>query len=183
MKVFRENELMLTSSVVSIGAFDGLHRGHQTLIKQAVKRACELDVPSVVYTFDPPPRVYFQNERMLTSIEEKMALIKELNVDYTVVAHFNSHYASRKPIEFIEELCLLGTREIWVGPDFRFGKAKEGSVQLLSEFFKVNIHPVVTCDQGKRISSTRIRELLNKSDWIKVQDLLGRQSLKTLNNI
>ncbi|MBM7714105.1 riboflavin kinase/FMN adenylyltransferase [Bacillus thermophilus] len=178
MKVFRENELILKSSVVSIGAFDGLHRGHQTLIKRVVKRARELDVPSVVYTFDPPPRVYFQSERMLTSIEEKMALIKELNVDFTIVAHFNRHYASRPPLEFIKELRLLGARDIWVGPDFRFGKDKEGSVEWLSEYLKVNIHPVVTCEQGKRISSTRIRKLLQKNDWIKVRDLLGRQSLE-----
>ncbi|VEF46819.1 FAD Synthetase [Bacillus freudenreichii] len=180
MNISKDNELALSSSVVSIGAFDGLHKGHQTLIRQMAKRARELGVPSVVYTFDPPPRAYFQNQRVLTTVQEKLALIERLNVDYTVIASFNEHYASRPPADFITELRLLGAREIWVGSDFRFGKGKEGCVDLLSRHFHVNIHPFVTCDQGERISSTRIRELLKNNDWLKVHQLLGRQSLETI---
>lgn len=180
MRIVNDNELSLPASVVSIGAFDGLHKGHQTLIKQAVRRAYELEVLSVVYTFDPPPRVYFQNQQVLTSIEEKLALIENLNVDYTIVANFDEHYASKPPADFITELSQLNTREIWVGSDFHFGKGKQGNIEMLSNYFTVNIHPFITCDQGEKISSTRIRELLQNNDWLEVYQLLGRKNLKTI---
>ncbi|MFD1707245.1 FAD synthetase [Siminovitchia sediminis] len=179
MRAASENELKLKSSVVSIGAFDGVHRGHQALIRQMVNRARELGVPSVVYTFDPPPRAYFQGHRVLTSVEEKLELMKKLNVDYTIAARFNKHYALRPPEEFIKELRSLGTKEVWAGRDFRFGKGQEGTIEMLSGYFTVNIFPFVTCEQGEKISSTRVRELLKQKDWIKINHLLGRTSVDT----
>lgn len=180
MRVFKDRELFLPSSVVSIGAFDGLHKGHQKLIRQAVKRARELDVPSVVYTFDPPPRAYFQKQIVLTSLDEKLALMEKLTVDYIIVASFNEHYAARPSADFLDELIQIGACEVWVGSDFRFGKGKEGDIKFLSNYFQVNTYPFFTCDQGKKISSTRIRELLKNNDWLEIYQLLGRESLKTL---
>ncbi|WP_158738093.1 FAD synthetase family protein [Alteribacillus sp. YIM 98480] len=181
MHIYKNNHLTLASSVVSIGAFDGLHRGHQTLIKEAAKRARELGVPSVVYTFDPPPRAHFQNTRVLTSVDEKIELIKLFDIDYVVVAEFNKEYASREALEFLLELSFLGPKEIWVGPNFQFGKGKKGNTNLLSDYFHVNVHPLVTCDKGEIISSTRIRELLQNNKRKQADHLLGRPRIKSLN--
>lgn len=172
--IYNNNELHLASSVVSIGAFDGLHRGHQALIRQTAKRALEVHVPSVVYTFNPPPRTFFQNGTLLTNVEEKIELIKQFGIDYIVIANFNEQYASRPASAFIEELENLGPKEIWVGPNFTFGKGKKGDVKLLSKHFKVNIHPLITCVDGEIISSTRIRNLLKRDQRQKVNKLLGR---------
>ncbi|MFB4165350.1 FAD synthetase [Alteribacillus sp. JSM 102045] len=175
MYIYNNNELNLESSIISIGAFDGLHRGHQTLIRQAVHRARELNVPSVVYTFNSPPRAFFQNSIVLTSLNEKIELIKQFEVDYIVVANFNEQYASRPASAFIEELCSLAPKEIFVGPNFTFGKGKKGDVCLLSENFKVNVQPLITCENGEIISSTRIRNLLKKDKQAQVSKLLGRE--------
>ncbi|MFB4162369.1 adenylyltransferase/cytidyltransferase family protein [Alteribacillus sp. JSM 102045] len=181
MNIYKNNQLTLTSSVVSIGAFDGLHRGHQTLIKEAAKRAREWGVPSVVYTFNPPPRAYFQNTKVLTSEEEKIELIKQLGIDYVVMADFNEAYASREAEEFLLELEFLCPREIWVGPNFQFGKGKKGDVTLLSNYLPVKVHPLVRCEKGEIISSTRIRELLQKDKRKQAYHLLGRPQMESLN--
>ncbi|WP_035711429.1 FAD synthetase family protein [Salibacterium aidingense] len=179
MHIYADNQLTLPSSVVSIGAFDGMHRGHQALIKYSVARARKLDVPAVVYTFDPPPRAHFQNSVVLTTIEEKVKLIRQLGADYTIVAQFNDEYASRPPTSFIKEMAFLRPEEIRVGPNFQFGKEKQGDVELLSEYFNVYVLPFVTCDEGKRISSTRVRELLQKDEWKKACHLIGREQLES----
>nr|WP_240523235.1 adenylyltransferase/cytidyltransferase family protein [Bacillus cereus] len=76
----------LTKSIVTIGAFDGVHKGHQTVIKNAVEKAKELKITNVVYTFDPPPRFYFQGAQILTAIEEKVSeyLQQELEIMYVM---------------------------------------------------------------------------------------------------
>ncbi|HLR66705.1 FAD synthetase family protein [Virgibacillus alimentarius] len=180
MNVFQENELTLEASIVSIGAFDGMHRGHQALITKAAERARRLNIPSVVYTFNPPPRAHFQNHIMLTSVEEKIKIIKELGIDYIIVANFNDSYAARSVYAFIDELEDIGTQEIWVGKDFHFGKGKSGNVHLLSEYFNTCTLPFVTCDKGETISSTRIRNLIHKNDWFQAYHLLGRNKLEKI---
>lgn len=181
MNIYSNNELMLESSIVTIGAFDGLHRGHQSLIKQAVNRAKLKGIPSVVYTFNPPPRALFQHKRMLTTVHEKVELLKSFSIDYVIVANFNKSYASRRPIEFIYELEKLHPEEIIVGPDFTFGKGKQGDVHLLRQYFQLTVHPFVSCEKGEIISSTRIRELIDQNEMKQVENLLGRQNLEVIN--
>lgn len=174
MILFREGELELKRSVVTIGAFDGIHIGHQSLILKAVSRAQTLNVPSVVYTFDPPPRAYFQKQMILTNVEEKVSFIKKLNVDYLVVANFDEHYITRSAEMFIEELKGLSPKEIWVGSNFQFGKGKKGTISLMAEHFKTFIHPLQKCSNGETISSTRIRNLLCRKENQLANELLGR---------
>lgn len=169
------NKLVLKESVVTIGAFDGIHRGHQALIRTAKAQADSYGVPLVVYTFDPPPKVYFQNQDMLTSLTEKKQFLQELGVDYTVFATFNQTYAARSVQDFIDELSEVNPLEVWVGPGFNFGKGKSGSIVDLKKAFHAFTHPIVRCDDGEIISSTRIRHLLNCQQVNQAYTLLGRK--------
>lgn len=181
MKVSNTHELTLKSSVMTIGAFDGLHRGHQALIRNAVKRANELGVPSVVYTFDPPPRVFFQKKQLLMTVDEKVELLKQYGVDYVVIASFNKVYANRTPLQFLKEIKQYNPLEIIVGSNFTFGKDKQGDIHLLVKHYDVIVHPAIVCEAGKVISSTRIRELLKQSKFEKAESLLGRTRLNLIN--
>ena len=174
MQSFRNNQLKLDESVVTIGAFDGIHRGHQALIKKARTQANQYGVPLVVYTFDPPPKVYFQNQSMLTSLSEKKRFLKALGVSYTVFASFDEAYAARGVKDFVDELSCVNPKEIWVGPGFKFGKEKSGSIDDLNHAFNAYQYPVVTCPKGEVISSTRIRKLFEHKEAKQAYDLLGR---------
>lgn len=174
MRVFQNNQLDLDRSVVTIGAFDGIHRGHQALIQKAKSRADEYGVPLVVYTFDPPPRAFFQNQLVLTQLPEKKRYLEELGVSYAIFASFDRDYAARTVDEYIDELKRLNPREIWVGPDFQFGKGKSGSILDLQDHFQTFQHPIVTCPEGEIISSSRIRHLLLHKEVEKAHFLLGR---------
>lgn len=169
-----EGSLKLSGSVIAIGAFDGVHQGHQTVIGEAVERSKVLRVPSLVYTFDPPPRFYFQGVRILTPVKEKLTLIKQLKVDYVVVAKFDEFYISRPPIDFIKYVKRLNPLEIIVGSDFRFGKNREGDIHLLGTYFNVRVMEPVCCSGGEIISSTRIRELISQGQIEESFALLGR---------
>lgn len=177
MKIFRENELQLKESIVTIGAFDGIHRGHQALIRKAKAQADFYNIPLVVYTFDPPPKVYFQNQSILTPLDEKQRFLEALGVSYTIFASFDEVYASREVQDFIDELSDINPREIWVGPAFHFGKKKSGTIHDLNEAFEAYQHPVVTCPEGEVISSTRIRQLFQHEQIEQANDLLGRHQL------
>jgi riboflavin kinase / FMN adenylyltransferase len=181
MHVCKEGELELKQSVVTIGAFDGIHIGHQSLISKAVSRAQELHVPSVVYTFDPPPRAFFQKQMILTNVEEKISFIKKLNVDYVIIANFDEHYISKSAEAFLEELKGLSPKELWVGPNFQFGKGKSGTIEHLVEQFNTVIHPLIKCSKGETVSSTRIRNLLYKQEEKLANELLGRNLFEHVN--
>ncbi|MEH6755924.1 MAG: FAD synthetase family protein [Parasphingorhabdus sp.] len=165
LRSFAANQLKLDASVVAIGAFDGVHRGHQKLIGSAVASARQKSCPSVVYTFDTPPKAFFAGVRVLTSAEEKLRKIELLGVSRAVVAKFDHKFASRSAEEFMEELARLNPCEIWVGADFRFGFQSIGDVALLSTRFNVQILDAVCCERGEVISSTRIRQLLGRDPW------------------
>ncbi|MBE1554315.1 FAD synthetase family protein [Sporosarcina limicola] len=174
MRVFRNNQLKLEQSVVTIGAFDGIHRGHQALIKKAKSQAELYGIPLVVYTFDPPPKVYFQNQSILTSLPEKKYFLEALGVSYSVFASFDEEYALRGVQDFIDELSDVNPKEVWVGPGFNFGKGKSGTIEDLNNAFKAYQHPIVTCPKGEVISSTRIRQLFQHKEAEQAYYLLGR---------
>ncbi|WP_423410537.1 FAD synthetase [Heyndrickxia sp. MSNUG] len=173
MKAHVYTTLELPQSIVAIGAFDGVHRGHQAVIRQAVQRGRKLMVPSVVYTFDPPPRVFFQGVRMLTTVEEKLFKMEKLGAHHSVVARFDEMYARRSAYEFIETLAKLNPLEVMVGGDFRFGKDRLGDIALLEKYFQVRVTKPVCCSKGSPISSTRIRQLLSEGEVHLSNTLLG----------
>ncbi|MDQ0201437.1 riboflavin kinase/FMN adenylyltransferase [Neobacillus ginsengisoli] len=159
--------------MIAIGAFDGVHKGHQAVIKQAVEKSRICQVPSVIYTFDPPPRHFFRGVQILTPIQEKVNRIAKLDVDYVIIASFTEWYATRPPEDFICELSKLNPVEVNVGSDFHFGKNREGDVNLLEQYFPINMMPPVYCKSGKLISSTRIRQLISEGDFQQSYSLLG----------
>ncbi|MEH7417053.1 FAD synthetase [Neobacillus drentensis] len=173
MRTLRNGRLDLPESVIAIGAFDGVHKGHQEVIKTAVEKAKSSKAASVVYTFDPPPRNFFQGVQILTTIEEKVERIERMGVDYVIVARFNEWFSNRRPNEFIHELKRLHPNEIMIGADFRFGKNREGNVALLKKYFPIHVTAPVCCKSGELISSTRIRQLLSEGDFQTSYALLG----------
>jgi riboflavin kinase / FMN adenylyltransferase len=155
----RDGELVLAACVVTIGAFDGVHRGHQELLRQTIAAAQRRGVPAVVYTFDPPPKVYFGQAEALTSLGEKLERIATFAPDHVIVADFNQMYVRRTAVDFLAELQLLQPREVIVGEDFRFGSCKGGTALLLRQHFNTRVLPPVRCGNGEIVSSSRIRAL------------------------
>ncbi|MFD1708767.1 FAD synthetase [Siminovitchia sediminis] len=173
MRVHDTESLTLSGSVVAIGAFDGVHRGHQTVIREMVRKSHLEGVPSVVYTFDPPPRAYSQGAQILTSSDEKIQRLKNLGVDHVIMAKFDENYMKRSAGDFIRELHMIHPRAVMVGNDFRFGNKRAGDVSLLKEHFTVQPVRPVCCPDGERISSTRIRELMMQGKQDQALPLLG----------
>lgn len=173
MKVHPYQSLQLPESVLAVGAFDGVHKGHQKLIESARQQASILGVPLVVYTFDPPPRVHFQQAMQLTTVEEKVERLAKMGVDHVIVAPFDSVYAARAAEQFYEEIEQIHPNGIWVGTDFRFGAGRQGDIHSLRERFHVHTLEPVCCAKGEVISSTRIRKLMMANMQLKAEQLLG----------
>jgi riboflavin kinase / FMN adenylyltransferase len=155
----RDGELALPASVVTIGAFDGVHCGHQELLRQTIAAAQQRGLPAVIYTFDPPPKVYFGQAVALNSLAEKLERPATFVADHVIVADFDRAYALRTAADFISELQRLHSHEVIVGVDFRFGSCKSGTTLLLRQYFNARILQPVRCSNGEIVSSSRIRAL------------------------
>ncbi len=187
-------------SVVCIGAFDGLHLGHQALVRRAVARARALGVPAVALSFEPLPRELFARGApppRLLSPRAKAEGLFDLGIDQVGLLRFKAKMASMSAEDFVHQVLigLLGAREVWVGPGFQFGKGRGGDLALLQQigakhaqptadpagrldtdrhhgFTASAIAPVLL--DGERVSSTRIRAALQAGDFPTATRLLGR---------
>ena len=168
---------------ITIGNFDGLHRGHQAMLARLKEEAEKRGLPSCVLTFEPHPREFFapgEAPARLSSLREKSELIRAAGIDRLHVCRFDRRFASLSPAEFIQQVLIdsLGTRWLLVGDDFRFGAKRAGDFALLQEAgaqfgFEVESLPTVSVE-GKRASSTAVREALAAGDMQHARDLLGR---------
>ncbi|MFL6592537.1 MAG: bifunctional riboflavin kinase/FAD synthetase [Luteimonas sp.] len=184
-RLFRDVEggpLCPQGSVVCIGAFDGLHLGHHALVRRAVSRARALEVPSVALSFEPLPREFFARDvpaPRLTLPGAKFEGLCALGVDLVGLLRFDAKLAAKTAEEFAGGVLVdrLRAREVWVGPEFRFGRARAGDLHTLQSLGADNgftAHAIDAVDDGIRISSTRIRNALAAGDFAAASRLLGR---------
>ena len=168
-------------SVVCIGAFDGVHRGHRAVIDRVTARAKNLGVMPVAVTFAPIPRTYFgMGVAQLTSAREKVERMFEAGIERVLLLRFDARLAAMRAEEFVSQIVVrrLAAKEVWVGEGFRFGHARAGDLAMLQRIgiengFEANaVEPFLV--EGERVSSSRIRALLAASDFAGAANLLGR---------
>ncbi len=188
MKLFENiNELngTLENSVITIGNFDGVHKGHQALFQQTIKKAKKINGISIVITFDPHPlrALGKSGPPLITRRDQKIELIQLANVDYIFCLPFTKEFAQTPPKDFIHNLLVakLGMKAIIVGPDYLFGKNREGNIELLKkEGEKLDFSVIVpewindTKTGTNRISSTLIRKLVMDGMVSDIPEYLGR---------
>lgn len=171
------------SCVVTLGNYDGVHKGHQAVLGQLAKKAKALKVPLVVMCFEPTPREFFDAAgapARLTNFREKAQLLSELGVDYMLVQRFSKSFSQLSAQDFIEQVLVSGLRvkAVVVGDDFRFGAGRQGDAQMLRDageshgFEVLDTNTVMSGDI--RISSTAVRDLLAVGDLDGAKSLLGR---------
>jgi riboflavin kinase/FMN adenylyltransferase len=189
-RLFREvgdAPLFPAGSVVAIGAFDGVHLGHQRLLADALASAQRLRLPSVALSFEPLPREYFASRRgdeppaRLTPARMKFELLRDAGMASVGLLRFNEALALMEAERFVEDILVAGlrTRAVCVGPDFRFGKARRGDVGLLARMggelgFEVEVAGEVRDVAGVRIGATVIRQALAEGRFALARAALGR---------
>lgn len=170
-------------SVVTIGNFDGMHRGHARVVETCVERARKRGCDAVALTFDPHPRsVHRPDDPMplIMSLETRLDAMSTTGLDATLVASYDPSLFSLSPEEFVADYLVerLGATEVVVGEDFRFGRGNEGDVQTLQQLgarygFAVAMVTDVRAEEGRRWSSSWVRQLLAEGRVAEVADVLG----------
>lgn len=168
--------------VLTIGNFDGVHRGHAEVINRLVEKAKHLDLPAVVMTFEPQPQEFFRGENAparLSLLRDKVMLLDELSIERMLCINFNKKFANYTAEDFVEQLLVkaLGVKYLVVGDDFCFGKQRQGNFDMLRKagekfgFAVVSTQSFVLGD--KRVSSTEVRRLLAEGNMEQARRLLG----------
>jgi len=189
MQIFRgfRHPGVAGACALTIGNFDGVHRGHQAMLALLATEARQRDLPSCVLTFEPHPRDYFAGiakkpelaPARIGTLRDKLAQLADAGVDQTVVLPFDARLASQSPDEFIQRVLVqgLGARYVLVGDDFRFGAKRAGDYAMLDaagdalgfDVARMNSYEV----HGLRVSSSAVREALAQGRMRDVQTLLG----------
>jgi len=170
-----------TPCVLTIGNFDGVHKGHQALIKQNKIRAEALGLASVLYTFEPHPRQILQPNNhppRILSLKEKLRLIGEIGIEHVVVEPFDARFAEHPAEWFAQEIIhtRLSAKALVVGHDFRFGYRREGTSEKLQAWLPdLPVENLKAVHVGESIaSSSRIREAVAHGEVTRAQALMGR---------
>ncbi|QJC21581.1 bifunctional riboflavin kinase/FAD synthetase [Arcanobacterium buesumense] len=173
------------STVVTIGIFDGVHKGHQVVVQETVKQARERGLKAVALTFDPHPRIVHNPDApmpLITSLADRLERLEAAGIDAVFVQHYTLEYANQAPEEFIESqlVGMLHASVIVAGEDIHFGRQNTGDGQLLRTFGTaigletVIVDDVCNLDDGRRWSSTWVRDLLRAGDVRQAAEVLGR---------
>ena len=174
-------EVHLQNSWLTVGVFDGIHRGHQQIIRKLTAGAHANDAPAVVLTFDPHPASVLGGREIkcLTLPEERADLLGQLDVDVVVTEHFTRELSSVTAYDFMSRLKRqLGLKQLLIGYDFALGKGREGNSARLTEIgsqlgYGVDVLPALS-DASGVISSTEIRKLIEVGNVAAAAQLLGR---------
>ena len=177
------SESSLSQSAVTIGAFDGVHRGHQEVLAHLKREADARSLATTVITFEPLPGEFLFPDRApprLMTFREKFTALADQGIDNLLCLRFNNRLRTMSPRAFVEDIFVKGlnARYIAFGDDFRFGKDRAGDLdftQSLAQDFDYEVVPTSTFDMaGERVSSTRIRAKLLEADFSEAADLLGK---------
>ena len=173
------NFYSLEKTVVTIGTFDGIHIGHQKILKDLIETAKKENKKSVLLTFFPHPRMVLQKEvtiQLLNTIEEKSSLLEKMGLDYLIIHPFSKEFSRLTSLDFVRDILVnqLNTSRLIIGYDHHFGKNREGNIHQLKEYsslYDFNVEEIPAQDvDNVSVSSTKIRNALQKG------------SLKTANN-
>ncbi len=170
--------------VATVGAFDGVHRGHQWVLKHLVERAQERDLPTTVVLFEPLPKEYIrplEAPARIMNFREKTEALAECGIDRVLRIHFNATVQQMTAESFIHDVFYegIGAKYVVLGDDFRFGNDRQGDAELMMRRgqrygFECSATPTFEFE-GDRISSTRIREVLAEGAFDEAERLLGRR--------
>jgi riboflavin kinase/FMN adenylyltransferase len=191
MKVFRglPNDIARAPCALTIGNFDGVHRGHQALLARVRAAASELNLEAAVMTFEPHPREFFaaragdlsRAPNRIANLRDKLGSLANAGIDRVIVEHFNAHFAAMTPDQFTSRVLVEGLHVKWlmVGDDFCYGAKRAGTVEMLKEAgrrhgFQVETLPAVM-HGAQRISSSAVRAALAAGDFEQARQLLGHQ--------
>ena len=169
--------------VATIGAFDGVHRGHQAVLKTLKDKSAELGLPSLVITLEPLPREYFapvEAPARIMSFREKSLALEDQGIDRVLRIHFDKALSLVTAEDFVKEIFYkqLGVKYMIAGDDLHFGYERKGNFQLLQAMgvelgFEVNDTKTIELDE-ERVSSSRIRHALEHADFSLAEELMGR---------
>ena len=176
------DKVLLHNTWLTIGSFDGVHLGHQKIIREITAGAHQAGAPAVVLTFHPRPAVVIRGISgavNLTMPDERAAVLESLEVDYLITYPFNKQVAATSARDFMQDLVNhLHIQQLWVGYDFALGRNREGDIdklRQLGETFDYQLHVVTEVTiNGEVISSSRIRQLLALGDVEQVIPMMGR---------
>jgi len=187
LRIYRDIEgpcLAPDGSVLAIGAFDGLHRGHAALLAKVREHATKRGVLAAAVSFEPLPRSYFSPVplKRLSSLHEKLCGFADAGIEALLLLRFNAPLVAMHAEDFVRDVLVarMGASEIWVGADFRFGHNRVGDVALLEAMqgeggYEVRVLDAVTNGDGERVSASRVRGALASGDFAHAAELLGRR--------
>lgn len=169
--------------VATLGSFDGVHLGHQAILRQLVRLSKETQLPSLVIIFEPQPQEFFLGDKAparLMRLREKIQALLAAGVDRVLCLSFNDYLRSLSAMDFIEQVLIQGVdvKHLVIGDDFRFGCDRRGDFSLLKQVgdqkgFSVTDTVTLQID-GERVSSTRVRQCLEAGDFTAAERLLGK---------
>lgn len=169
--------------VATIGAFDGVHLGHQAVIRHLLENSAKFGLPSLIIVFEPLPREYFaplKAPARIMSFREKYRALDALGVERLLRIRFDGQFREMSAQRFVDDIFVtgLGVRYVVLGDDFRFGADRQGDIEFIREQglrhgFEAGSTPTLSV-AGERVSSTRIREVLERADFETAATLLGR---------
>ena len=185
MKIYNNPNLKKKhcNGVIAIGNFDGLHLGHQKVIKEAKLKAIKNNIPFGVMTFEPVPVMFFNNKiknHRINSLEQKKTQLKKFKLDFLIIIKFNKIFSSQTPEEFIKKIIFKKTKckYLYVSKNFKFGFRRQGNIKTLKKFEKrYNFKNIVTKPykkNNKLISSTFLRQKIRLGKIDEVNKLLKR---------
>ena len=169
-------------SVITVGTFDGIHLGHQKLIKRVLDISKKENLNSIILSFHPHPKIVLNNNpeiSLLNTLEEKKEILNSYDIDYLILKEFTKEFSRLSPLEFVRDILVkkLNVKHIVIGYDHHFGRNRDASVSQLKEFSKIFDFKVTEVkalfENNISVSSTKIRGFIKEGDFINANRFLG----------